>query len=271
MERDPYGAGDGGSDVGRDAERDYGDEPPPLIRDAPPDYFAPIDEHSPVSGHVPPPEHQGSIAETPEHDWSIARDLLYPALRPPGAQGLRIADITDELLALAAQKAHSQPLVDDGPCELGVVYAMDVGAFDVIVNVDHLLDWGVSGAELRDTALSNLGRWSSTAAWTDEVSGDRRLLSSDTGDGWDAARILLPEVREHLARELGSAGRVLVGLPERHLLVAGTLRQGDEEFAALFGEFIVEHSGGADEPIDRRVFELVDGRLVEFAGAPAGG
>jgi hypothetical protein len=63
---------------------------------------------------------------------------------------------------------------------------------------------------------------------------------------------------------------VLVGLPERHLLVAGTLRSGDEEFAALFGEFIVEHSGGADEPIDRRVFELVDGRLVEFAGVAAG-
>jgi hypothetical protein len=29
---------------------------------------------------------------------------------------------------------------------------------------------------------------------------------------------------------------------------------------------VVEQSGGADEPIDRRVFELVDGRLVEFVG-----
>jgi hypothetical protein len=63
-------------------------------------------------------------------------------------------------------------------------------------------------------------------------------------------------------------GRILVGLPERHLLIAGTLRPGDAEFASLFGEFIVEQSGGADEPIDRRVFELVDGRLVEFAGEP---
>jgi hypothetical protein len=35
----------------------------------------------------------------------------------------------------------------------------------------------------------------------------------------------------------------------------------------LFAEFVVEHSGGADEPIDRRVFEVVDGRLVEFDGA----
>jgi hypothetical protein len=98
------------------------------------------------------------------------------------------------------------------------------------------------------------------------VSGDRRLISSDTGHGWDAARIMLPEVVTHLVTELGSVGRILVGLPERHLMTAGSLRPGDDDFATLFAEFIVEHSGGADEPIDRRVFELVDGRLVEFSG-----
>ena len=75
----------------------------------------------------------------------------------------------------------------------------------------------------------------------------------------------MPEVRDHLARELGVGARVLVGLPERHLLLAGALRPRDEEFAGLFAEFVIEHSGGADEPIDRRVFELVDGQLVEFA------
>ena len=64
-------------------------------------------------------------------------------------------------------------------------------------------------------------------------------------------------------------GRILIGLPERHLLTAGSLRAGDDEFAVLFADFIVEASGGADEPIDRRVFELVDGRLVEFVGPDA--
>ena len=52
-------------------------------------------------------------------------------------------------------------------------------------------------------------------------------------------------------------------------MTAGSLRPGDDDFASLFADFIVEQSGGADEPIDRRVFELVDGRLVEFAGDPA--
>jgi len=137
-----------------------------------------------------------------------------------------------------------------------------------VVNGDHLLSWGIGPAQIQDAALANLARWSAAAPWTEEVSGERHLVSSDTGDGWDAARILLPEVVDHLMAELGPYGRILVGVPERHLLTAGSLRPGDDDFATLFADFIVEQSGGADEPIDRRVFELVDGRLVEFVGAP---
>lgn len=262
MERDPQG----GSDYGQDLRRDIGDEPPATLRDHAPDLLAPIDETSPVSGHVPPPEPTGAVGDTPEHDWTAASAIIYPALRPVGTHGLAIDSIDAEALAGEAARSHSQPLIDEGPCGVAVVYALDAGAFDVIVNGDHLLSWGVPATEVREAALRNLAAWSATAPWTDEVSGERRLLSSDTGDGWDAARVLLPEVAERLQRELGAVGRVLVGIPERHLLIAGTLRPGDEEFAGLFAEFVVEHSGGADEPIDRRVFELVDGRLTDFPG-----
>jgi len=47
------------------------------------------------------------------------------------------------------------------------------------------------------------------------------------------------------------------------------MRPGDDDFAGLFATFIVEHSGGADEPIDRRVFELRDRQLVAFDGLVA--
>ena len=262
MERDL----EGGSDVGRDLERDLGDEPPGAIRDAAPDYLAPIDDSAPVSGHMPAPGASASAAETPEHDWAHARGLIYPAFRPLGTMGLAIDSIDRETLAAHASQSHSQPLLDEGAAGLPLVYTIDAGAFDIVVNGDHLLSWGVEPAELQDAAMQNLAAWSANAPWTDEVSGDRRLISSDTGAGWDAVRVLLPEVLAHLVEELGGSGRILVGVPERHLLTAGSLRPGDDDFATLFAEFIVEHSGGADEPIDRRVFELVDGRLVEFAG-----
>ena len=265
MERDPAG----GSDYGRDDLRDLGDEPPTTLRDTAPDVLAPIDASSPVSGHMPPPEHAGSIADTPEHDWSAASAILFPLLRPTGTQGMAAAGIDAAALAADTVRHHAQPIVDEGPCDLAVVYAMPGTGFDVIINVDHLISWGTTIEAIQDAALGNLAAWSAGAAWTDEVSGERRLISSDTGDGWDAARILLPEVRERLVAELGGTGRVLIGLPERHLLIAGALRPDDDEFAALFAEFVVEHSGGADEPVDRRVLELVDGRLVEFGGLSA--
>ncbi|HEX5450772.1 MAG TPA: hypothetical protein VFW86_00145, partial [Candidatus Limnocylindrales bacterium] len=121
-----------------------------------------------------------------------------------------------------------------------------------------------------EEARANLAAWSERAGWSDEISGQRRILSSDNGDGHDAARILLPAARQSLCRELAGADadgtRVLVGLPERDLLIAGALLPDDAEFAGLFRDFVIEHSGEAEEPIDRRVFELVDGELIEFAG-----
>jgi hypothetical protein len=261
MERDPY---EGGKDVGRDITRDLSDEPPPAIRDTAPDILSPIDETAPVSGHTPPPETRASAVDSPEHDWGIARGMVRPAFRPVGTSGLPIETVDRESLSQHAMQSHPQPLLDMGPAGLPVVYALAAGGFDILINADHLLSWGIEPTELQDAAMANLTTWAADAPWTDEVDGDRRVISSDTGDGYDAVRILLPDAIQHLQRELGAEGRVLVGIPERHLLVAATLRPQDAGFAAMFSEFVIEQSGGADEPVDRRLFELVDGRLVEF-------
>ena len=263
MERDPYG---GGNDVGSDIARDLGDEPPATLRDAPPDILSPIDAAAPVSGHTPPPEKTASPADSPEHDWSLASELVRPAFRPPGTQGTSIETVDREALAQHSLQHHTQPLIDSGPAGLPVVYTIAAGGFDIVVNSDHLLSWAIEPSELQDAALRNLATWAANAPWSEEASGERRVISSDTGDGFDAVRILLPDALAYLSRELGDAGRVLVGIPERHLLVATTLAADDPGFAAMFGEFVIEQSGGADEPVDRRLFEIVGGRLVEFAG-----
>lgn len=248
---------------------DLGDGPPPAWRDAAPDILTPIDEGAPVSGHHPPPAPRVSEgirwAEAPEHDWAAAASRIMPILRPAGAAGTALSKLDAEALQREGQKSHASPLIDAGPVGLSIAYAMRAASFDVLVNADHLLAWGIEPAILRATALENLGLWSAVAPWNDELSGERRLLSSETGEGGDAARILLPEVRHHLAAELGGSSRVLIGLPDRQLLVAGALRPGDDDFATLFATFVSEHSEDADEPIDPRVFELVDGDLRPFA------
>lgn len=265
-------ADEGGSGMERPTDGDPGpgggldldiEGMPVATRDAGPDIFSPIDPDAPVSGHQPIAPPTGLVASlAPEHDWAAAAEHVFPSLRPVGTVGVTADELVEAIRTPG--KSHTQPLVDRGPCGIVVVYALAAEGFDILVNGDHLLSWAVEPADVKRAAMDNLARWSATAPWTDEISGERRLLSSDCGDGWDAARILLPEVRAHLAEELGGGG-VLVGLPERHLLLAGTMRAGDDEFVELFRTFVVEHSGDADEPIDRRVFELRGGELAEFA------
>lgn len=243
------------------------DEPTPAWREAAPDILSPIDPTAPVSGHRPPADGPAAPSEAPEHDWAAAGPHIYPALRPIGTHGAKLDDLDEARLLHEGTKKHALPLVDAGPAELAIVYVLREAAYDVVINADHLLTWGVGAQTLRDTALANLRTWSSTAPWSDEMAGERHVVSSDTGDGCDAARILLADVRAHLAGQCGPA-RVLIALPDRDLLVAASLQPGDAEFAAQFAAFAADLTDGAHEPIERGLFELVGEQheLVHFAG-----
>ena len=204
----------------------------------------------------------GTVAGTPpslepEHDWAAASKTVFPSLRPSGTHGAHLDDLDEARLAHEGMKTHALPLVDDGPASLSVVYVLRQPAYDVVINADHLLTWGIGVEVLRAAAMDNLRAWSSTAPWSGELEGKRRLLSSDTGEGGDAARILLAEVRGHLAGECGGPARVLVGLPDRDLLVAGSLNPGDGSFAEQFAAFVADLSDGASEPIRGTLFEIV--------------
>ncbi|MGD0249041.1 MAG: hypothetical protein ABSB75_08325 [Candidatus Limnocylindrales bacterium] len=194
----------------------------------------------------------------PEHDWLAASPLVRPALRPSGTAGTDGRD----LQVSARSRGPGEQIVRAGPAGLSIVYVLPGPGFDVVVGVDHLLAWGVGPDEVHAAAMSNLGAWSVGASWADEVDGHRRILWSDGGEGLDAARILLEDVRARLASDLGPARRILVGLPERDLLIAAGLAEGDDEFGSLFADYVADRAHSADEPIDRRVFELIDGELV---------
>lgn len=206
----------------------------------------------------------GTISLAPEHAWEAAAPIVYPLLRPAGTHGLHL-----ETLATPRDAAGNvEPLVDVGPAGLIVAYVLANAGFDVLANGDHLAAWGVSPATLRDAAYRNLAAWSLEAPWSVDETDRRRVISSDTGDGWDASRILLPDAAAHLERELGGPrDRVLVGVPARDLLIAGCLHAEDPDFAPLLADFIRDYAGDSDDAIDQRIFELRDGRLVAFEPA----
>ena len=249
------------------AGRDLADEATGELRTEAPNVLAPIDENAPISGHRPPPERTVPGAEAPEHDWSAARGRVFPVLRPRDTPGIAAGEARS--ISLVDSVANTQPVITRGPAGLTIVYGLAAEGFAVLVNAEHVLSWGVDGAELHDAAMANLAAWSSQAEWNEERTDERRLLSSSTGDGYDAARILLPEVRARiaeLATDAPAGTRILVGLPERDLLVAGLLAPGDDEFIALFREFLAEQYAAAVQPIEQRILELRGTELLEFEG-----
>lgn len=221
-----------------------------------------------LSGHRPAPAPPVPPSATAEHDWNAATGHVFPALRPAGTRGAPLDELDESRLAHEGMKKHAPPLVDQGPAGLSVVYVLRDPAYDVVINAEHLLTWGIEAQTLRDAAMGNLRTWSATAPWSDELAGQRRLISSDTGDGGDAARILLPEVRQHLAGECGGPARVLIALPDRDLLIAGSLHPGDGAFADQFAAFVAEVMEDAHEPIEGGLFELMgeEFELVRFGG-----
>jgi uncharacterized protein YtpQ (UPF0354 family) len=183
----------------------------------------------------------------PAADWQSAAPAIRPTL-------------------LHASSGH--PLLTDGPAGLAVAYVMAADGAEVPVDPSHLRAWGVGPRDVEYAAMANLAVWSESAAWLDEVDGHRHLVWSESGDGMDAARILLASVRRRLADELGPRGRVLVAMPERDLLIASGAAPCDSEFQALFVDYVAGRAQAAEQPIDARIYELVDGELVEAGLTP---
>lgn len=208
------------------------------------------------------PEPRPAPSLAPEHEWSAASRLLHPSLRPAGTVGVDGRN----LHVPSGAGLPGKPLIAAGPAGLAIGYVIPGQGFGIFAGAEHLLAWGVGPDEAHAAAMANLAVWSGGAPWVGETNGRRRLVWSDSGEGLDAARILLPEVRAQLAEDLGGNGRVLIGLPERDLLIATGLAGGDDEFEALFAAYVADRSRGADDPIDPRLFELVDGELVPFGG-----
>lgn len=248
------------------AGRDPADEAVGELRTEAPKVLVPIDEDAPISGHRPPPELEVPGASRPEHEWSAARTVVFPLLRPAGGDGVAVDQLST--ISLAGSLANTAPVMREGPVGLAIVYGIAAQGFSVLVNAEHVLAWGISGDVLHEAAMTNLAEWSAQAEWVEERTDERWLLSSATGDGYDASRILLPEARERITRlaEGTEAGtRILIGLPDRDLLVAAPLHAGETEFAEIFGEFLAEQYAAAIMPIAEHALELRGPELVDFA------
>jgi hypothetical protein len=123
--------------------------------------------------------------------------------------------------------AVTQPLVNG----LAVAYVVDQDRSVSYVTQERLAKWGISADDLHAAAIENLSAKSQEleAHAAQDESGGIYLILFQTMDGFDASRVLLPNLHEKLRGHLGSP--FAAAIPNRDILLC--FRNDEETVAKL--------------------------------------
>ncbi|MBL8727275.1 MAG: hypothetical protein JNM25_02515 [Planctomycetes bacterium] len=171
-------------------------------------------------------------------DFADAAPLLMPQVRSRAwvdAQG-----------AFGDAALVQRPLNHD----LVTVYVIDDPHCMVFVCREHLRRWRKSEADLHNLAVANLGRLGGDVI--DGQAASREPMVLQSGDGFDAARVLLLEQAEGL----------LVAIPDRDTLWVGPAQGQNLEQLMATTEAIARQSS---HPVSASLYRVTDGQLAPLS------
>ena len=149
------------------------------------------------------------------------------------------------------------------PAGLATVYAVDAGDSFTIVQPEDVERWGTTIEEIDGIALDNLLRQTNEdEPLLCEPSGNQSLCGWASDDGYDATRMIVPELRRQIQREYGNEP-VAYAVPEEHIYVAlplNTLRRAGIE--RPFRLKLQRDFQMSEDPLSPEVFVEENGELV---------
>lgn len=173
------------------------------------------------------------------HDYASAAERLRPQLVNP-----TLHDSIEESIVF--------PFSDD----LYAAVVIDAPTGYAYLHNDVAKRWDMSPIDLMEKARDNL-QLASSGIQLMQVPGDEGMIALQTNDGYDAARILLPELRTALqqAMKLDESEAVWVGIPNRDFLIAWSPRC-SEEFFQRMQQLIEEDHDRQHHPLSKYPFAV---------------
>jgi uncharacterized protein YtpQ (UPF0354 family) len=170
--------------------------------------------------------------------FADARAHIFPVLKPK----VSFRHVTDD------------PVTTTFPGELRVAYAVQrPDSFTLVTSAD-LGRWKRSAKQVDALARSNL---------LDETNKEqplkceKKLCGWASGDGYDATRFILPELRAQIARKIGPA---VYAIPRESVYVALPIKLADRIKDKVVRDFVT-----APNPLSRDLFVEQDGEVVVLA------
>lgn len=150
---------------------------------------------------------QGFQPDRSTSSYAALCERIYPMLKP---------------IALLTEVCERQlPLILYRPflADLMITYVIDEADSVAFINEEHLAKWEVAEHSIHNQALDNLRQRTLNATdYTTVGTGAQRLFIFSSQDGYDATRILLPDILDQWRAQL--PGRMVIGIPNRDFLIA---------------------------------------------------
>jgi hypothetical protein len=106
-----------------------------------------------------------------------------------------------------------------------ILYAVDIGGASVTLTLEQLIRWGIDVEEIDKLSRENLASHEPKLELRTFQQDDAHAAIFNTGDGYDASRLLLQELHPQLAPDLGRS--FYVAIPSRDVFIAFPPEPGD--------------------------------------------
>lgn len=172
-----------------------------------------------------------------------------------GISGAPFEDVRADVLPVLKPRFAVRELTDPAtrpfPAGLFVIYGVHAEGQFTLITPGDVERWGRSLAEIDRLALDNLAR---------ETRENEALLCEDqlcgwaSGDGYDATRMIVPQLRRDIVEEIGPA---VYAVPREDVFVALPVRLAERIKARVLRDFT-----SAPNPISPEIFVERNGKLV---------
>jgi uncharacterized protein YtpQ (UPF0354 family) len=185
-----------------------------------------------------------------EDDPSVLMDRVMPMLKP-------IA-LLEQVRSQGIPMLAYRPLLAD----LMITYVIDEEQSVAYINEDHLARWNVTEPVLYGRAIYNLR----AKPWTPKPglmgSGASALLIFNGRDGYDATRLLMPELFADFEAQI--PGKLVLGVPNRDFLIA--FSDADPRIFSQIRMQIETDAQTQTQPLSPQLWTYRNGQLALYEG-----
>ena len=191
----------------------------------------------------------GLVPNRDVNDFALLSERIYPMIKP--------------IELLVKVREHNLPMLAyrEFLAGLMIVYAIDEQRSVTYINEAHLDNWEVDVGEVHKHAIANLRR--RTVEQVDYVvvgEGEQRIYIFNSGDGYDATRLLLSDVLTSWARDV--PGALVIGIPNRDFLIG--FSDSNPDILERIAQQIQADAAGREYSITDQLFTLDGGEVREY-------